>query len=137
MKPTLTLIVLLLMVVGCDYCKIMYGEEDLGNRFMLINENIERVYINYCTSEKCCTSGFSAIPSKVLETEFDEDWIIARVENKDSTTFWIIDKSYNPDLNRCEETNCYEELKLHISGPLNHKEFRNRVDTLKIDLSFN
>ena len=70
---------------SCDYCKFMYAQENLGGNFSLVNEERNKVYILYCTSETCCNSGifdplkFYAMKQKFILFIFSADKILSIV----------------------------------------------------------
>ena len=127
------------IIFSCDYCKTMYGEENLGSRFSLIRETENRVYILYCTSETCCSSGLHIIPSKVVESAFDDRWIIAKSIEKDDIDlqhFWIVDKSNAIDIRSCRGEACDSVINANVHGPLTNTEFEMQKKLLDISLSF-
>ena len=137
MKYSVSVLVVLvsLNTASCDYCKTVQGEESLGGRFSLINEDQDKSYILYCTSDECCNVGFPAVPSKVDAFQFNNKWIVARSIQDAEVGFWIIDKEFKVDLNRCDEIDCNATVKANVFGPFSQSEFLFKKDSLKIDLN--
>lgn len=124
-------------IEGCDYCEFMYGENDLGARFRLVNESKNNVYIEYCLSPSCCTFGFDVVPSKVDDVAYDKRWIIARtVSEKKGDSFWIIDKDFAIDVENCHQESCKGVVNEHVRGPLKIDEFSTEKNQLQIKLDF-
>ena len=137
MKFEVVILIAFLILDSCDYCKAVYGEESLGSRFMLVNENDDQVYILYCTSQHCCTSGVNIVPSKVEQVKFDDTWIIAESKPQDGeATYWIINKDFEVDLTKYDDESSHDVIMSNVAGPLDQSQFLERRDSLNIELSF-
>jgi hypothetical protein len=119
------------ILISCDFCKVFNHEESLGSNFSLIEENIL-----YCTSQSCCNIGFPVIPPKIREVRFNDQWIIVKsIQKVNVISYWIIDKEFDIDLDKCAEIKCDSIIKANVFGPFLQKEFLQKKDSLNIDLS--
>ena len=127
---------LLTTLVSCNICKL-FGSHDLGSNFVLFEgDRVDDTIIVYCTTQKgCCDAGIPAVPEHVENVDFNKRWIIARVINKDKTlSYWIIDKDFELDLEKCRDINCREIINSNITGPLTLAGFKAEKERLGIHL---
>lgn len=124
-----------LFLVLCGCCRMTNGEQQLGSNFALIDWDSKTKKILYCTSTKCCDSGFEVVPSKVIEAKHNGNWIVAKaVSDNDEYSFWIVDKRFRMNLDSCNIVSCDSVLRAHIIGPITREKYRETVSDLGIHL---
>lgn len=92
---------------------------DLGGNYKLIQENPKVIIYN--TSPTSKSSGVNIVPPIVLSHDFNDQYIIAKSQEKDEMTgdkegrirYWIIDKSQSGKRVESQDSvSFYNELKL-------------------------
>src|SRR5687768_4538779 len=119
-RPRLTFIIFISFLL-CS-CKQMWGDNDLGDNFSLLEgDRTEDRVIVYCSgrSAGACMAGTYIVPSysqhmdtygryaEYVETAIsNDDFIIAKTNQiKDKrVNYWIINKDFQ--LNNCDNNNC-------------------------------
>ncbi len=107
------------------------GVKQLGNSFAIVESDVKYVFIQYCTDENCDV-GILVIPSKVIEYNYDKDWIIAKTRDSESNiSYWIVDKH----INTLNSKKLYENIKLKTFGPLDSIVFHKIIELRRINLA--
>lgn len=114
-------------------CNSLMGVKNLGSGYFFDTDQI--LY-----TEKASYNGIGivVIPNTVIETNDDNNYILVRSENnKKEMQYWIIDKNSNKDQKRLYEAdslfNSYY-IYDNVFGPLSSAEFKDKKQSLKIDL---
>lgn len=139
---------------SCDVCDFE-GAHELGNNLVLLEgDRLEDRIIVRCTgrdkSSGCCRGGEYVIPkyeahfSKGRYNEYVEaaksngQWIVAKsvrlLDEEKPQQYWIIDKGFNLDGVDCSEVDCDSIVQSYVTGPLEHENFLEQLERLKIDL---
>jgi hypothetical protein len=143
---------LLIILSSAISCRHMWGDNDLGDNFSLLEgDRIEDRIIVYCSgrSAGACMAGTPIVP--IYSRQFDKDghyaeyvetaksngdFIIAKtLQVKDKKeNYWIINKGFSVD--NCTQTNCDSTIQTHVFGPFDQNEFQKKISELKINLKF-
>jgi hypothetical protein len=117
---------------SCNTCK-SFGETALGNKFALVEADENNKSILYCTSPKCCYAGITIVPTNVVSYKRNSKWVIAKAEDKDRVSYWIIDKGFTIEFKY--ESGMREEIMSHVIGPLDSTAFKKELEDRQIKLS--
>lgn len=116
-----------------NYCSLL-GEQSLGNNFTLVESDKDHISIIYCTSKPCCDVGISIVPSKIVESNFNTKWIIAKSKDSIKNNYWLIDKGFKLKFDK--DSNMKEKILSHVIGPLDSINFILKIKEIGIDLEF-
>lgn len=127
---------LIFFSISCG-CK-SWGDYELGGNYRLMSgDGDDETILIYCTADlqasSCCHSGIELIPQMVSHVNFNENWIIAKTEQGNSTGFWIIQKTPDP-FKRISTESEANELKANVSGPLDSSTFKAELQANNIEL---
>ncbi len=117
---------------SCNTCK-SFGETALGNKFALVEADENNKSILYCTSPKCCYAGITIVPTNVVSYKRNSKWVIAKAEDKDRVSYWIIDKGFTIEFKY--DSGMREEIMSHVIGPLDSTAFNKELENRQIRLS--
>ncbi len=117
---------------SCNTCK-SFGETALGNKFALVEADENNKSILYCTSPKCCYAGITIVPTNVVSYKRNSKWVIAKAEDKDRVSYWIIDKGFTIEFKY--DSGMREEIMSHVIGPLDSAAFNKELENRQIRLS--
>lgn len=89
-------------------------------------------FIIYCESKDCCYSGINLIPSKIIEYNYNDQWVIAKSISKGKITYWLLNKEIK--FNKNDSIN--KTVNTYLSAPLDsirfYEELRSRNIHLKL-----
>jgi hypothetical protein len=143
---------LLIILFSTISCRQMWGDNDLGDNFSLLEgDRIEDRIIVYCSgrSAGACMAGTPIVP--IYSRQFDNNghyaeyveiakandkFIIAQTlqikNNKEN--YWIIFKGFK--IENCDKANCDSIVQSHVVGPMEYSQFQSKLSELNIDLKF-
>ena len=143
---------LLMVIFSAISCRQMWGDNDLGDNFSLLEgDRIEDRIIVHCSgrSAGACVAGTSIVPiysrhmdssgryAEFVETaKSNDDFIIARTFhiNDKKKNYWIISKNFS--LDNCDKVNCDSIIQSNVIGPLDYSQFNTKQIELGINLQF-
>ncbi|MEN2436737.1 hypothetical protein AAH994_15070, partial [Weeksellaceae bacterium A-14] len=70
----------------------------------------------------------------VLSAKSDKNWIIVETEmlNEKTERYWLVDKRFSMDMNKCDQIDCNSLIQKHILGPFTHRELLLHLKEYKI-----
>lgn len=143
---------LLIAIFSTISCRQMWGDNDLGDNFSLLEgDRIEDRIIVYCSgrSAGACIAGTFIVPiysrhmdstgryAEYVETaKSNDDFIIARTLhiNDKKKNYWVISKNFS--LDNCDKMNCDSIIQSNVIGPLDYSQFKTKQIDLGINLQF-
>jgi hypothetical protein len=140
-----SVIAILLFVLAFFWCDL-WGAHNLGHKFVLLegDKTEDRIIVYSTVTWGCCYTGIPVIPPSVYNdyTSYvdlaisNRKWIIVRSVNNDADfSYWIINKRFKLDLEKCKNKNCDSIIQENVYGPFKFESFIKIADSLHVNLN--